>query len=100
MTVTVMQSHHTLEPINRKSSKSRTASPKKFKERITMKIAPPGKRLIHQASVNSIPVAIIRPQLGSGGWAPSPKKLKPDSIIRAWEAVSEPKTMTLPITFG
>src|SRR5690606_15255727 len=84
----------------RESRESRIASPRKFSAKTTTKMARPGNRLIHQYWPYSTPVAIISPQLGAGGCAPRPRKLRPDSVISACEAVSDPKTTRLPVMFG
>ena len=56
--------------------------------------------LIHHNVQCCMPVAIITPQLGVGGWAPRPRKLRADSISSALDAMTAEKTITLPAAFG
>src|SRR5229473_2724113 len=62
----------------RGSSASRRPSPNRLNPNTVTKIATPGKVATHHAEArNCRPSTIILPQLGSGGWAPSPRYDKP-----------------------
>src|SRR5215471_12153761 len=69
----------------RGSSASRKPSPKRLNPSTVTKIATPGKVATHHAEArNCRPSTIMLPQLGSGGWAPSPRYDSPDSMRIVW----------------
>src|SRR3990172_8693868 len=57
------------------------SSPKTLKERAVIAISMPGEKTIQGAElINTLLALIIDPQVAVGGWAPSPRKLKPASV--------------------
>src|ERR1700730_4175337 len=69
----------------RGASASPRPSPNRLNPKTVTKIATPGKVATHQAEArNCRPSTIMLPQLGSGGWAPSPRYDRPDSMRMVW----------------
>src|SRR5699024_11165687 len=85
----------------RGSSRSRRPSPRKLKPMTLSMIMRPGNTPIHHACfMKERPSASMRPQLGSGGWVPSPKKLRAASARMAKARLMETWAIIGPREFG
>src|SRR5262249_51639994 len=66
--------YHGERPRKVGSDASRSPSPNRLKPSTVTKMASPGNVAIHQAEArNCRPSTTMLPQLGKGGWAPSPR---------------------------
>src|SRR5207249_2531345 len=82
------------------SNMSRKLSPRKLNARTTDTMARPGNTPIHQLSKCCAPVETIEPHSAAGGFAPRPRKDRPDSSRMAVPISSAARTMTGPATLG
>src|SRR5437016_3493382 len=85
----------------RGSSASRIPSPRRLYERTVTRIANPGYTDSHQPiSIASLPSLRMLPQVACGGWTPSPRNDRPDSVRIAAGMPSVIATSTGAIAFG
>src|SRR5690625_4697905 len=85
----------------RGSSRSRRPSPRKLKPMTLSMIMSPGNTPIHHACfMKERPSASMRPQLGSGGCVPSPKKLSAASARIANARLTDTWAIIGPSEFG